>query len=211
MTIAVKDAAGTTQIVQTINDLTALLPTALATSGGLKVEGPVRASDGSGNPITSTASALDVNIKSGANFNGQAAMAGSSPVVIASDQSPVAIKGSTTGGATNLHFFSGTSTAAVAIKASAGTLYGIQAINTGASPIYMKIYNVAAASVVVGTTVPLVTMPIPTTATTGAGIVVPFPFGVAFGTAISFNLTGAAADGDTSAPIAGTTINVQFV
>ena len=116
-----------------------------------------------------------------------------------------------TGGATNLHFFSVTSgPAAVAIKASAGTLYGVQAVNTGAAPIYLKLYNTAFGSVSVGTTVPLVTIPVPTTATTGSGIAIAFPVGIAFGTAISYTFTNLAADADATAVAVGTTLNVQF-
>jgi hypothetical protein len=178
-----------------------------------KVIGVVRTADGSGNLLTSTANALDINIKSGANPNGQAVMASSAPVVIASNQSaiPVNPAAAATGGATNLHFFSVTGApAAVAIKASAGTLYGLQAVNTGAAPVYLKIYNLAAGSVVVGTTVPLYTIPVPTVATTGAGIAISFPVGIVFGTAISYTFTNVAADNDATAVAVGTTLNVQF-
>lgn len=176
-----------------------------------KAIGVTRSADGSGNLITSTSGALDINIKSGANPNGSAVSASSAPVVIASDQSALTFKANTTGGATNLHFFSVTGApAAVAIKASAGTLYGVQAVNTGAAPVYLKIYNTASGSVVVGTTVPLVTIPVPTTATTGAGIAISFPVGIVFGTAISYTFTNVAADNDATAVAVGTTLNVQF-
>lgn len=144
---------------------------------------------------------------------GSAVSASSAPVVIASDQAAVAIKhvAAATGGATNLHFFSVTGTpTATAIKSSAGTLYGVQAVNTGAAIVYLKIYNTAVGSVTVGTTVPLMTIPIPTVATTGAGIVVPFPVGVVFGTAMSWALTNVAADNDATAVAVGVTLNIQF-
>lgn len=147
------------------------------------------------------------------NANGQTTMSASAPVAIASNQSaiPVNPAAAATGGATNLHFFSVTGApAAVAIKASAGTLYGVQAVNTGAAPVYLKLYNVAAASVTVGTTVPLVTIPVPTLATTGAGIVANFPVGIVFGTAMSYTFTNVAADNDATAVAVGTTLNVQF-
>ena len=47
-----------------------------------KVIGVVRNSDGSGNLLTSTSNALDVNIKSGANGNGRATPGNSAPVVL---------------------------------------------------------------------------------------------------------------------------------
>jgi len=49
-----------------------------------KVLGVTRTADGSGNLLTSTANALDVNIKSGVNANGRATPANSAPVVSAS-------------------------------------------------------------------------------------------------------------------------------
>lgn len=164
---------------------------------------------------TATQPALVVAISpNSVNPNGQTTMAASAPVVIASNQSPIQVSPGVAGGgggATNLHFFSvATTPAATAIKASAGTLYGVQAVNTGAAPAYLKLYNVAAASVTVGTTVPLMTIPVPTVATTGAGIVIPFPVGVAFSTAISWALTENAADADATAVAVGVTLNVQF-
>jgi hypothetical protein len=56
-----------------------------------KVIGVVRTADGSGNLLTSTGNALDINIKSGANANGQAVMASSAPVTVASNQSTLAV------------------------------------------------------------------------------------------------------------------------
>ncbi len=49
-----------------------------------KAIGVVRNADGSGSLLSSTANALDVNIKSGGNVNGRAAPSSSSPVVLAS-------------------------------------------------------------------------------------------------------------------------------
>jgi hypothetical protein len=50
-----------------------------------KVIGVTRTADGSGNLLTATANALDINVKSGVNANGQATKANSAPVVPASD------------------------------------------------------------------------------------------------------------------------------
>lgn len=139
-----------------------------------------------------------------ANLNSTVVNAGT----FATQSSPTA---AATGGASNLHFFSVTGTpTATSIKSSAGTLYGIQAINTGAAPVYLKLYNTASGSVTVGTTTPVMTIAVPTVATTGAGIVVPFPVGVAFSTAISYAITNVAADNDATAVAVGVTANVQF-
>lgn len=56
-----------------------------------KVIGVVRAADGSGNLLTSTGNAIDVNIKTGVNANGQATMANSAPVAIASNQASIPV------------------------------------------------------------------------------------------------------------------------
>lgn len=184
-------------------------PLSLDTTGALRVN---VTAGGAGGGIVTNAGTFAVQV-SNANTNGSATSANSAPVVIASDQAAVAVKPSAaaTGGATNLHFFSVTGTpTATAIKSSAGTLYGVQAVNTGAAAVYLKIYNTAVGSVTVGTTVPLVTLTVPTVATTGAGIVVPFPVGIAFGTAMSWALTNVAADNDATAVAVGVTLNIQF-
>ncbi len=189
---------------------------------GTNVIGSVKATDGTNTAAVKAAStaplttdpALVVSISpNSVNANGQAVMASSAPVVIASIQSTLAVSPTAvaTGGATNVHGFSVTTApAATAIKASAGTLYGVQAVNTGAAPVYLKLYNTAAASVTVGTTVPYMTIPVPTVATTGSGIVIPFPVGVVFSTAMSWTLTNVAADNDATAVAVGTTLNIQY-
>ena len=56
-----------------------------------KVIGVVRAADGSGNLLTSTGAALDVNLKSGLLSPGAAIAADSSPAVLATDQATLAV------------------------------------------------------------------------------------------------------------------------
>ena len=88
------------------------------------------------------------------------------------------------------------------VKASAGQIYWIQAINLSAVPLFLKFYNATVASVVVGTTVPDLTFPVPTQAATvnGSGFVLSVPNGIAFGTAITIAATTGFADADTGAP-----------
>lgn len=87
------------------------------------------------------------------------------------------------------------------VKTSAGTLYFIHAVNLTASVIYLKFYNATAATVVVGTTTPVLTFPVPTQGTTGgAGFVLNVPQGIAFSTAICMAATTGVADNDTGAP-----------
>lgn len=98
------------------------------------------------------------------------------------------------------------------IKSSAGTLYGGIIFNMTAAVLYLKFYNAAAASVTVGTTTPVMTIPIPTLATTnGAGfILVPPPCGAQFDTGMCVAATTGLADNDTGAPGANAVIANLF-
>ena len=88
-----------------------------------------------------------------------------------------------------------------AIKASAGQLYWLHVMNLSASVLFLKIYDDTVANVIVGTTVPDLTFPIPTQGdTNGAGFVLPIPNGIAFGTAITIAATTGIADNDSGAP-----------
>ena len=94
--------------------------------------------------------------------------------------------------ASNLN--SAATTNGTVVKATAGTLYSISASNINAAARYLKLYN--AASVTVGTTVPILTVEIP------AGKFVNLTFGATghrFTTGICFALTTGAADSDTGA------------
>ena len=82
------------------------------------------------------------------------------------------------------------------IKATAGNLYGYYFYNAASSIRYLKFYNATAANVTVGTTSPVLTIPVP--ATTAAHISLAFP--VTFSTAISAAVTTGLADNDTGAP-----------
>ena len=89
------------------------------------------------------------------------------------------------------------------VKATAGQLYALHVMNLTASLLYFKIYNATAATVVVGTTVPDITIPVPANNDTdGAGFVWSVPQGIAFGTAITIAATTGIADADAGAPAA---------
>lgn len=173
---------------------------------------------GAASSATSSMSGLVVSISpNSVNANGQATMANSAPVTLASNQTtfPVSPTAISSGGANNIIAFNTTAApAAVAIKASGGTLYGVQAVNLSSVPSFLKIYNSSAAGVTVGSTtsgVPLITIPIPNIQTTGAGISAAFPVGIASATAISYAFTANAASSDaTAVPALGTTANIQF-
>jgi hypothetical protein len=100
-------------------------------------------------------------------------------------------------GTLSAKFISAATTNATSVKASAGVLYCIVAFNLNAAVRYLKLYNKASAPTV-GTDTPVMTVPIPASAT-GAGFVLPIPPGVDFSTGLAFALTTAAADADTGA------------
>lgn len=111
----------------------------------------------------------------------------------------VAIQGRTTGGLSIFRSID-LDESEEEVKATAGTLYAIHCVNLHASSKrYLKFYNDTAANVVVGTTTPVLTLPIPA-ATGGAGFTWNIPQGLAFGTAICAAATTGVADNDTGAP-----------
>lgn len=79
----------------------------------------------------------------------------------------------------------------VAVKTSAGQLYGGIVMNMSNSVRYFKVYDAAVADVTVGTTTPDLTIPIPTMGDTlGAGFSIPIPAqGIAFHNAITVAAT----------------------
>lgn len=98
---------------------------------------------------------------------------------------------------TGARLVSAASTNATVVKASAGAVGFIYAVNLNAAVRYLKLYNKASAPTV-GTDTPVATLPIPAS-TTGAGFMIPIPNGVAFTTGIAYATTTGAADSDTAA------------
>lgn len=87
------------------------------------------------------------------------------------------------------------------VKTSAGNLYQLFLFNATNAIIYVKLFNATAANVTVGTTVPVLTIPVPgNNDTDGAGVVLNWPKGLFFDTAISIAATTGVADNDTGAP-----------
>lgn len=117
------------------------------------------------------------------------------------DPNPVALYPTTVGGTTaykNLDVDESEDE----VKATAGQVFWIYAVNLATSVRYLKFYNATAANVSVGTTVPVLTFPVPTQSATasGAGFVLVVPNGIAFSTAITIAATTGLADNDTGAP-----------
>jgi PKD repeat protein len=93
------------------------------------------------------------------------------------------------------------------VKASAGTIYGLTASNTGAAVAFLKLHN--STTVTAGTTAVALTVPIP------AGGIVSFAFGtqgMRYGTGICFSITNLAADADTTAvTLNQVKVNLSFI
>lgn len=113
----------------------------------------------------------------------------------------VGLSGARTSGGTTLYKNIDVDETEDQVKAAAGQIYWIHAINLANAPRYLKLYNATAASVTVGTTVPDLTFPVPSQGdTNGAGFVLAIPNGIAFGTAITIAATTGIADNDAGAP-----------
>jgi hypothetical protein len=98
------------------------------------------------------------------------------------------------------------------VKATAGTVYGIIFSNTAATTNYLKLYNATAANVTVGTTTPVMTIPLPGNSSDDITGVLNFPVGVKFDTAITAAATTGLADNSTGAPGASEVIvNILYV
>ena len=82
------------------------------------------------------------------------------------------------------------------VKATAGQVFGWYIYNAAASARYLKFYNATTANTTVGTTTPVLTIPV----AAGAAANVEFANGIAFGTAITAAVTTGLADNDTGAP-----------
>jgi hypothetical protein len=113
----------------------------------------------------------------------------------------VGLSGARTSGGTTLYKNIDVDETEDQVKATAGQIYWINAINLASSVRYLKIYNATAANVTVGTTVPDLTFPLPTAGSAnGAGFTLAIPNGIAFSTAITIAATTGVADNDSGAP-----------
>ena len=79
-----------------------------------------------------------------------------------------------------------TASSLIAVKASAGTVYGIYLFNNSTTAnTYLQIWNLATGSITIGTTAPLYSFGVPY----GGGAFIPFPEPLAFSTAITIAAT----------------------
>lgn len=97
------------------------------------------------------------------------------------------------------------------VKATAGTLFGYFIANLGTTTRFVKFYDATAANVTVGTTTPVLTLPIPGNSTDDVAANLVGGVGVTFDTAITVAATTGLADNDTGAPGAGdVVVNVFY-
>lgn len=92
------------------------------------------------------------------------------------------------------------------VKTSAGQVYGWYIFNAATSVRYVKFYNATAANVTVGSTTPVMTLPIPAVSSGGMAYNMMGAHGIVFDTAICVAATTALADNDSGAPSTGDVI-----
>ena len=98
------------------------------------------------------------------------------------------------------------SNTATAVKASAGRVYGYNVSNPNASQdVYLHFYDVAAGSVVVGTTTPKLSLWVPANGGLDSLFAIPIAFGTAITVAISTTATGG------TAPSSGGVVNLFYL
>jgi hypothetical protein len=85
-----------------------------------------------------------------------------------------------------------------AVSSTSATLYGWHLFNSAGSTRFFKFYNSTVANTNVGTSTPVLTIPIPA----GAAANVYFPQGIRFSTAITVACVTGVADSSTGAPAA---------
>jgi hypothetical protein len=102
---------------------------------------------------------------------------------------------------------------AVAVKASAGSVMGWNFINANTVPVYVKFYNIAAASVTVGTSAVLLTIAVPPGSATSPGIFFLEPGLIpveVFSTAIAMACVTGLADNNNTAPSTAIHVSVRY-
>lgn len=111
----------------------------------------------------------------------------------------------TSGGLSVVSNIVANNTTSVAIKASAGQLFGVDAYSiSAATPVWIKIYNTAQGSTTCGSGTPIDRILIPATGVNGSGQIWHDTNGDAYSTAITYCVTTGIADNDTTAPATNT-------
>jgi hypothetical protein len=155
---------------------------------------------------------VDVDLRvGGGDAAGGAGAAGSTTLrVVPASDGVIGLDARTTGGCTPGVYRSAASNNSTSIKASAGTLCKLVAINTTTTIYYLRLYNSASAPTCSSGTGEVAMYPIPADAT-GAGVAVPMgPYGEAYSTGIGFCLTGGSANNDNTNAATGVTLAYSY-
>ena len=152
------------------------------------------------------ASGINV-IVTNANSNGQAVMASSAPVVIASNQStlPAALQSTTAGGVTETGIITTAAANVGNVKASAGQLYKVEISNNSGSWVYLKLYNTAGTPTA-GSGTPQRRIGVPPS----SALLTTTDVGGVYSTGIGYAITGGAADTDATAVAANILVNFHW-
>jgi hypothetical protein len=213
-------SAETTKVIGTVN-MAAAQTIAVTNAGTFPTQATIQAGTAEiGNVKNSGTFAVQSTLQTGSNAIGK--LAANSGVDIgdvdvtsisagANLVGDVGISGArTSGGTTIFRSIDLDEGALEVVKASAGQIYWIHAMNLSASTRFVKIYD--ATSGTIGTGTPVLTFPIATQGTTnGAGFMLAVPNGIEFSTGISVGASTGIADNDTGAPAANDVIiNIGF-
>lgn len=114
-----------------------------------------------------------------------------------------------TNGASTCNLQSAATTNATNCKASAGTLYGYEVINTTGTLYYLRLYNLTTSPTCSSSTGFIRSIPIPA-ATTGAGVERDMSVGEAYGTGLGFCLTGGGSSTDNTNAATGVYISLLY-
>jgi hypothetical protein len=115
----------------------------------------------------------------------------------------------TTGGATPYTYDSAASNNSTSMKASAGNLYNITAVNTTGTLYYLRIYDTASGPTCSSATGLKLKYPIPASAT-GNGLSVTVNQGIAFSTGIGFCITAGSASNDNTSAATGVFLSAAY-
>jgi hypothetical protein len=152
---------------------------------------------GAASAATSSMSALVVTLSpNNVNPNGQAVMANSAPVVIASNQSavPTSISAVTTGGCTLFTSVLASGTNATNVKGTPGQVYKVEGFNNSGTIAYLKMYN-SSATPTAGSGTPIATYMFPA----NSGFISTLEVGDVYSAGIGFTATAGIANSDASA------------
>jgi hypothetical protein len=172
--------------------------------GSVTVDGTVTVSATNLDVRDLTSASDSVEVKQATATNLKAEVVGTGTFAVQATVAP-----STSGGVAVANFntgdgFTALTNSAQAIKAAAGQLYGFDIYNPNVTAVYVMFYNVAAASVTVGTTGALKVICIPA----GSAITKNMTHGIAFDTAMS--IACATTGGGNTAPTTALEASVEY-